>query len=198
MRVLIAEDEAAVAASLGKQLEELGHTVVGEAADGVEAVQLAAALQPEAILMDIAMPEMDGIEAAREIAQQSPRPVIFLSGFFDEELLRGVVEAGGMAYLLKPATASQLGAALSLAAQRFGEMDDLRQQVTQLNEALEARKLVTRAKGALMERHGWTEQEAHRRMQKEASSRNMKLADLARALLTAEAVEASAGDRSAK
>jgi AmiR/NasT family two-component response regulator len=188
MRVLIAEDDAVVAASLGKQLEELGHHVVGEAADGREAVKLAASLQPEAIVMDIAMPDLDGIGAAREIARQCPRPVIFLSGFFDEALLHGVVEAGGMAYLLKPATASQLGAALSLAVQRFGEMGDLRQQVTQLNEALETRKLVARAKGTLMERHGWTEQEAHRTLQKEASSRNMKLADLAQAILTAEAV----------
>lgn len=197
MRVLIAEDETAVAVALGKQLEELGHTVVGEAANGGEAVRLAADLQPDVIVMDIAMPDMDGIEAAREIARQGPRPVVFLSGFFDQELLQGVAQAGGMAYLLKPATASQLEVALSLAVERFGEMDDLRQQVTQLNEALEARKLVARAKGGLMERYGWTEQEAHRRMQKEASSRNMKLADLARALLTAEAVEASAGDRSA-
>lgn len=197
MRVLVAEDEAAVAASLGKQLEELGHQVVGEAANGAEAVRLAAALRPEAIIMDIAMPDMDGIEAAREIARQGPLPVIFLSGFFDQELLHGVAEAGGMAYLLKPATASQLGAALSLAVERFGEMDDLRQQATRLSEALETRKLVARAKGALMERHGLTEQEAHRRMQKEASGRNMKLVDLARALLMAEAVEGSVGGGSA-
>ncbi len=189
LRVMIAEDDTAVATALAQQVESLGHRVVAEAADGREAVRLAVEVRPQAIIMDIDMPDMDGIEAAREIARQAPLPVIFLSGFFDQDLLNGVVGAGGMAYLLKPATVGQLEAALSLAAQRFGEMRDLQAQVEQLNEALEARKLVARAKGALMERHGWGEQEAHRHLQKEASRLNMKLADLARAILAVEAME---------
>jgi len=195
LRVMIAEDDTAVATALAQQVESLGHRVVAEAADGREAVRLAVEVRPQAIIMDIDMPDMDGIEAAREIARQAPLPVIFLSGFFDQDLLNGVVGAGGMAYLLKPATASQLEAALSLAARRFGEMRDLQAQVEQLNEALEARKLVARAKGALMERHGWGEQEAHRHLQKEASRLNMKLADLARAILAVEAKEGGPGAR---
>jgi len=182
---LLAEDEPAVAASIEEQLRALGHEIVGEAMTGKEAVSLAAQTKPDLVVMDIMMPDGDGIEAARQIAEQSPTPVVFLSGHFDEELLEGVVASGGLAYLLKPATSDQLQAALTLAQERFREMKDLRGQVHRLEQALEARKLVTRAKGLLMQRHGLTEEEAHRRMQKEASRSNMKLVDLARAILAA-------------
>ncbi len=186
LRILLAEDEPAVAASIGEQLKALGHEIVGEAATGKEAIDLAAQGKPDVVVMDIMMPDGDGIEAARQIAEQSPTPVVFLSGHFDEELLEGVVASGGLAYLLKPATSDQLQAALTLAQERFREMEDLGAQVRRLERALEARKLVTRAKGLLMQRHGLSEEEAHRRMQKEASRSNTKLVDLARAILTAE------------
>lgn len=186
LRILLAEDEPAVAASVEEQLKALGHEIVGEAATGRDAVGLAVQTKPDVVVMDIIMPDGDGIEAARLIAEQSPTPVVFLSGHFDEGLLEGVLAAGGLAYLLKPATSDQLQAALTVARQRFREMKDLRDQVGHLERALEARKLVTRAKGLLMQRHGLTEEEAHRRMQKEASRSNTKLVDLARALLAAE------------
>ena len=186
LRILLAEDEPAVAASVEEQLRALGHEIVGEAATGQEAVSLAAQTEPDVVVMDIVMPDGDGIEAARRIAEQSPTPVVFLSGHFDEELLEGVVASGGLAYLLKPATSGQLQAALTLARERFREMKDLRDQARRLEQALDARKLVTRAKGLLMRRHGLTEEEAHRRMQKEASRSNMKLVELARAILAAE------------
>ena len=186
LRILLAEDEPAVAASVEEQLRALGHEIVGEAATGEEAVSLAAQTEPDVVVMDIVMPDGDGIEAARRIAEQSPTPVVFLSGHFDEELLEGVVASGGLAYLLKPATSGQLQAALTLARERFREMKDLRDQARRLEQALDARKLVTRAKGLLMRRHGLTEEEAHRRMQKEASRSNMKLVQLARAILAAE------------
>lgn len=186
MKVLLAEDEPAVAASVAQQLTALGHSVVAEAATGREAVEMAARTEPEVVVMDIVMPDGDGIEAARRIAEQAPCPVVFLSGHFDEELLRGVAEAGGLGYLLKPATPDQLQAALTLAQRRFAEMADIRDQAAKLEQALAARKLVARAKGVLMERHGLSEQEAHRRMQKEASRSNLKLADLARAMLAAD------------
>jgi len=186
LRILLAEDEPAVAASVEEQLRALGHEIVGEAATGEEAVSLAAQTEPDVVVMDIVMPDGDGIEAARRIAEQSPTPVVFLSGHFDEELLEGVVASGGLAYLLKPATSGQLQAALTLARERFREMKDLRDQARRLEQALDARKLVTRAKGLLMRRHGLTEEEAHRRMQKEASRSNMKLVELARAILAAE------------
>lgn len=185
-RILLAEDEQAVAVSLRAQLRGLGHEVVGEAASGEEAVRLAAKIKPDLVVMDIKMPDGDGIEAARQIAEQSPLPVVFLSGYFDEDLLAGVTASGGLAYLLKPATSDQLQAALMLASTRFGEMEDLREQAARLQQALEARKLVARAKGLLMARQGLTEEEAHRRMQKEATRSNMRLADLARAILAAE------------
>jgi len=186
LRVLLAEDEPAVAASVEQQLRALGHEVVGEASTGDEAVSLAAAQRPDVVVMDIRMPDGDGIEAARRIAEQNPLPVVFLSGHFDEELLAGVTAAGGLAYLLKPATSDQLEAALTLARRRFLEMEDLREQVARLEHALEVRKLVARAKGVLMQRQGLSEEEAHRQMQKEASHSNLKLVDLARAILAAE------------
>ena len=184
LRVLVAEDESIVAASLVEQLRGLGHDVVGEAATCREVVRMAAETNPDVILMDIKMPDCDGIEAAREISQRQPVPVVFLTGHFDQHLLAGAVESGGMAYLLKPAGPEQLQSALSLARRRFEEMSDLRAQVGRLEEALEVRKLLSRAKGLLMAQHGLTEEEAHRRMQKEASRANLKLAEVARAILT--------------
>jgi len=186
LRILLAEDESAVAASLHEQLRALGHEVIGEAATGEQAVAMAAEMRPDVVIMDIMMPDGDGIEAARRIAEQSPLPVVFLSGHFDEQLLEGVVGSGGLAYLLKPASADQLQAALTLARERFRQLGDLREQARRLEQALEARKLVTRAKGLLMARHGMTEEEAHRQMQKEASRSNTKLADLARAILASD------------
>ena len=184
--VVLAEDEPAVATSIMEQLHALGHRVVGEAGTGEDAVRLAAEKRPEVIVMDIRMPDCDGIEAARRIAECSPIPVVFLSGHFDEELLAGVAEAGGLAYLLKPATSEQLQAALELAHARFAEMRDLKDHIARLNHALEVRKLVARAKGILMQRHGLSEQDAHRRLQQEASRSNLKLVELARAILSAE------------
>ncbi len=196
LRVLLAEDEPAVAASLEQQLRALGHQVVAEATTGSEAVSLSAERRPDVIVMDIRMPDCDGIEAARRIAEQCPVPVVFLSGHFDEGLLTGVTAAGGLAYLLKPATSDQLQAALALARSRFLEMQDLREQAVRLEQALEVKKLVARAKGLLMQRQGLSEEEAHRQMQKEASRSNLKLVDLARAILAAEPLlSLESGDR---
>ena len=186
LKVLLAEDEPAVAASIEQQIRALGHEVIAEATTGSEAVRLAAQKRPDVIVMDIRMPDCDGIEAARRIAEESPLPVVFLTGHFEEEFLAGASASGGLAYLLKPATSEQLQAALTLAYTRFAEMRDLKQQVVRLEKALEVRKLVSQAKGLLMARHGLSEEEAHRRMQKEASRSNQKLVDLARAVLATE------------
>jgi len=185
LRILIADDETAVAAALAGQLKALGHCVVGEAGTGREAVRLAAEMRPDVVVMDIRMPDGDGIEAAKRMADFAPVPVLFLSGHFDQDLLEGVVESGGLAYLMKRATSEQLQAALALVRKRFAEMTDLRDQVSRLGEALEARKLIGRAKGLLMDRQGLTEEEAHRQMQKEASRSNTRLVDLAKAILEA-------------
>ncbi|MFB3880413.1 MAG: ANTAR domain-containing response regulator [Armatimonadota bacterium] len=185
-RVVLAEDESAVAASVAGQLQAMGHRVIGEAGTGEEAVKLAAECRPDVIVMDIRMPDCDGIEAARRIAEQTPTPVVFLTGYFDSELLAGATAAGGLAYLLKPASSEQLAAALELARTRFAEITDLKDHIARLNEALEARKLVARAKGILMAHHGISENEAHKRMQREASRANRKLVDLARAIISAQ------------
>jgi AmiR/NasT family two-component response regulator len=188
LRVLLAEDEPAVAASLEQQLTALGHRVIAEAATGREAVALAAGKKPDVVIMDIMMPDCDGITAAHSISEHSPLPIVFLTGHFEEELVAGASASGGLAYLLKPATSEQLQAALSLAHRRFSELQDLREQVSRLEEALEARKAISRAKGILMQRHGLSEEEAHRRLQKEASRSQSTVAELARAILRAEPV----------
>jgi len=186
-RVLLAEDEASVAASVAAQLRALGHQVVAEAATGQEAVALAERTKPDIAILDIRMPDGDGMDAARRIVERQPLPVVFLTGHFDERLVAEAVESGGFAYLLKPVTTDQLQAALVLARQRFEEVAGLRDQAARLSQALEARKLVSRAKGLLMERHGLSEEEAHRRMQKEASRSNTRLVEVARAILAARA-----------
>lgn len=185
LAVLVAEDETTVASGIAAQLHLLGHRVVGKAGTGAEAIRYAAETHPDAIIMDIIMPDGDGIGAARTISSACPTPVVFLSGHFDTVLLQGVVDVGGMAYLLKPASNEQLQAALSLAVLRFRELKDTQEQVHRLDEALEHRKLLSKAKGLIMAEHGISEQEAHRWLQKEASRANVKLVDLARALIAA-------------
>lgn len=192
-RILLAEDEAAVAASVGEQLRALGHEVVAEATTGREAVSLATRTKPDLLIMDIKMPGGDGIEAAREIAERCPIPIVFLSGHFDEDLLAGVTASGGLAYLLKPASSDQLQAALALASTRFDEMESLREQAARLQEMLEARKLISRAKGLLMQRHGLTHEDARRHMQKEAVRSSMRLVDFARAILAGDVLQREPG-----
>lgn len=192
LKILLAEDESAVAISIKRQLHNLGHQVVAEATTGREAIELTARERPDVVIMDIKMPDCDGIEAAHHIAQESPTPVVFLSGYFDKELLTGVIASGGLAYLLKPVTSDQLHAAISLACTRFGEMRDLHEQSARIEQALEERKLISRAKGVIMQQRGVSEQDAHRLMQKRASRSNMRLADLARAILTANSIIAPA------
>jgi response regulator NasT len=186
--VLLAEDEGAVAASVAAQLAGLGHRVLAEAVTGSEAVALAISLKPQVIIMDIVMPDCDGIEAARKISQDCPTPVVFLSGHFDQALLQGVTEAGGLAYLLKPATPDQLQAALTLAVRQFREIQDMQEQLTRLDQALEDRKVLAKAKGLIMAQHGITEQETHRWLQKQASRSNVALIELARAIVAASPV----------
>ena len=185
--ILVVDDNPINIKGISKYLNEAGFKTIS-AQSGKEALILAERYQPFAITMDIIMPDLDGIEAAREIARLSPRPIVFLSGHFDQELLEGIVAAGGLAYLLKPVTADQLQAAFSLATKRFVEMSELREQVSKLEEALEIRKLISQAKGLLMERYGITEEEAHRRLQREASRSSRKTVDIARAIITAESV----------
>lgn len=186
LRILIADDESIRVLSLRVQLQNLGYQVVGEASNGREAVELARRLMPDLIIMDIKMPVMDGIEAAEIITREHPVPIILLTAYSEAELARRAAETNISAYLMKPVSEDDLLPAITLAMTRFRQFQALRQEVESLREALEARKLVERAKGILMRRLNLTEEEAFRRMQRRSQDLNKKLSEVAEAIILAD------------
>ncbi len=186
LRILIADDESLRVMSLKGQLETLGHKVVAEAANGKEAVRLAQELKPDMAILDIKMPEMDGIEAAQKITEERPIPIILLTAYSERELAERAAMANVSAYLMKPVSEQDLLPAIALAVQRFKEFQSLHQEVDNLRDALETRKLVERAKGILMRRLNLTEEEAFRRMQRRSQNENKKLGEIAQAIITAD------------
>jgi AmiR/NasT family two-component response regulator len=184
--VLIAEDDPVIAMGLEHSLLEMGHEVVGRAEDGAKAVAEALRLLPDAVVMDLMMPGMDGIAACREISQRRRMPVVALTAFDDPGLVEGAIEAGVAAYLVKPVTARQVDSALRLAVSRHAEFEAMRQEVGRLAEALETRKLVERAKGILMKRGGLSEAEAFLRIQRRARESGRKMAEVAKEVIAAE------------
>src|SRR3954452_8633893 len=168
MRVLIAEDEALIRLDLREMLEEEGFDVVGEAADGEQAVALAKDLKPDLVICDVKMPKMDGIAAAAQITEARIAPVVMLTAFSQRDLIERARDAGAMAYLVKPFQKRDLLPAIEMASSRFAEIRALESEVTGLRERLEARKLIERAKGTLMTKHGLSEPEAFRWIQRAA------------------------------
>ena len=148
LRVVIAEDEALIRLDLKEMLEEEGYEVAGEAADGEKAVELASALKPDLVILDVKMPILDGISAAERIAAQQIAPVVILTAFSQRELVERARDAGAMAYLVKPFTKADLVPAIEIAVSRFQEMSALGTEVGTLRERLEVRKVLDRAKGA--------------------------------------------------
>jgi len=188
LRILIADDEAIRLMTLRTQLRSLGFEVVGEATDGEEAVRLAQERELDLAILDIKMPGLDGVSAAQRILQHRPIPIILLTAYSEVELVERALEAGVFAYLVKPVTEEDLLPAILLARKRFEEFRMLQEEVQDLREALEARKLIERAKGILMKRLGISEQEAFRRMQVQSQKENRKLVEIARAIITAHGV----------
>lgn len=186
LRILIADDESIRLMSLRAQLTALGHEVIAEAATGEEAVTLAAALRPDLAILDIKMPVTDGIEAAERITQTHPMPIILLTAYSEEQLVERAARANISAYLMKPVAEEDLLPALALALIRFQEFQTLRQEVADLREALEARKVIEKAKGILMRRLDLTEEEAFRRLQKRSQDVNRRLAEVAEAIVMAD------------
>ena len=182
-RVLIAEDEALIRLDLSEMLREEGYDVVGEAGDGQEAVELAEALRPDLVIMDVKMPRRDGIDAASEIAAKRIAPIVILTAFSQRDLVEKARDAGAMAYLVKPFSASDLIPAIELAMSRFAEITGLESEVADLNERLETRKLVERAKGILQAKHGMTEPEAFSWMQRAAMDRRTSMKRVAEVVL---------------
>ena len=168
-RVVIAEDEALIRLDLAEMLAEEGYDVVGQAGDGEKAVALAEELRPDLVVLDVKMPKLDGITAAQRIAEQRIAPVVILTAFSQRELVERARAAGAMAYLVKPFQKSDLVPAIEIALSRFAELAALEQEVATLNERLETRKIVERAKGQLMSAYGMTEPQAFKWIQRNAS-----------------------------
>jgi two-component system, response regulator PdtaR len=187
VRVLIAEDEALIRMDLREMLEEEGHEVVAEARDGAEAVTLARAARPDVVFMDVKMPNVDGIEAARTIAEESIAPVVMVTAFSQATLVEEAARAGAMGYVVKPFSRNDIVPAMQVAVSRYAEMNVLAQQVGDLAERLETRKVLDRAKGLLMA-SGLSEPEAFHRLQKLAMDKRKSLREVAEAVVTAHEV----------
>jgi two-component system, response regulator PdtaR len=177
VRVLIAEDETIIRLDLKELLERAGFEVCAEARDGAEAVELARSEEPDVAVLDVKMPRLDGIEAARRILDERPIPIVMLTAYGQEELVSRAVEAGVFGYLVKPFREQDLVPAIRAARARHEELAAVREEADSLSEALAARKLIERAKGLLMEREKLTEGEAFARLRKasQASGRPMKV-----------------------
>ncbi|MEO5609938.1 MAG: response regulator [Ornithinibacter sp.] len=182
-RVLVAEDEAIIRIDLAEMLGEAGYDVVGQAGDGEQAVELTRTLRPDIVIMDVKMPVMDGITAAEAISKERICPVVMLTAFSQTELVERARDAGVMAYVVKPFTASDVTPALDIALSRWSELTQLESEVADLGERLETRKAVDRAKGVLMTKLKVSEAEAFRWLQKTAMDRRMGMREVSEAVV---------------
>jgi response regulator NasT len=193
-RVVIAEDEALIRLDLKEMLEEDGYEVVGEAGDGETAVRLTVENVPDLVILDVRMPILDGISAAERIAADRIAPVVILTAFSQRELVERARDAGAMAYLVKPFTKADLVPAIEMAMSRFQEIKSLEAEVGSLEERLETRKALDRAKGLLQGARGWSEQEAFRFIQKTSMDRRMTMRAVAEAVIAGGFGESPASD----
>ncbi len=185
MRVLIAEDDPIIALGLETKLAALGHEVVARVADGHSAVREAARTCPDAVVMDVVMPGIDGLEAACAITRSRPVPIVAITAHDQSEFVERAIRCGVAAYLVKPVDGRQVERALRLAVSRYAEFETMRTEVGRLQEALETRRLVERAKGILMHRAGLPEEEAFLKIQRRARDSNRTMADVARQIIDA-------------
>jgi two-component system, response regulator PdtaR len=190
VRVLIAEDETIIRLDLRGLLEGAGHEVCAEARDGAEAVELARSEQPDVALLDVKMPRLDGIEAARQILEERPIPIVMLTAYGQDELVSRAVEAGVFGYLVKPFRETDLLPAIQTARARHDELVALREEADSLAEALAARKSIERAKGLLMEKEGLSEPDAFARLRRASQLSGRPLKVVAEALIATFAADA--------
>ncbi len=188
IRVIIADDESLIRMDLREMLTNLGYLVVGEAGDGRSAVNLAREVRPDIVIMDVKMPDMDGIEAARLLTEERIAPVLLLSAYSQQELVQRARQAGVAGYLVKPFRESDLTPAIEVVLARFSEFRALEREVASLGDALETRKLVDRAKGILMDTQGLNENDAFRRIQKMSMNNRKSMRSVAEAIILAHQV----------
>ena len=185
-RVVIAEDEAIIRLDLKETLEEEGYTVVGETGRGDEAVRLVRELEPDIAILDIKMPGLDGLAAAREIAGERRAAVLILTAFSQRDLIEQARDAGALAYLVKPFERTELVPAVEVALGRFRELRALADQTASLEEQLETRKIVDRAKGKLMDEFGLNESSAFTFIQRKAMSERVTMRDVSQRIIDGE------------
>jgi AmiR/NasT family two-component response regulator len=185
-RVVLAEDEALIRLDLKEMLEEEGYEIVAEAGDGESAVRLAGEHRPDLVVLDIKMPGLDGLSAAKRISEERLGPVLILTAFSQKDLVERAAQAGAMGYLVKPFQKGDLIPAIELAMARYGEMQALESEVADLSERLETRKLVDRAKGVLMDRYSMREADAFRFLQKTAMDHRLAMGEVARRVVEGE------------
>ncbi len=188
-RVIVADDESIIRVDLKEMLAALGYLVVGEAGDGISAVNLARELKPDLVIMDVKMPDLDGIAAAKILTEERISPVLLLTAFSQQELVEGAKDAGVVGYVVKPFREAELVPAIEVALARFREFRALEKETNSLRETLETRKLVERAKGILMDTQGLKEAEAFRKIQKLSMNTRRSMREIAEAILLAHEVE---------
>jgi two-component system, response regulator PdtaR len=188
LRIVIADDEPIIRLDLRRTLENMGHLVIGEAGDGAQAVDIIRELKPDVAILDIKMPNMDGIDAAKVVSLEGLAPVLLLTAYSQKDLVERAREAGVFAYLVKPFKEADLMPAIEIAMARFKEFMDLENEVTSLEEKLETRKAVDRAKGILMDMYGLKEQDAFRRIQVQSMNTRKSMREIAEAIIIANSV----------
>ncbi|HYJ12663.1 MAG TPA: response regulator [Thermomicrobiales bacterium] len=192
-RIVIADDESLIRLDLREMLTHLGYDVIGEAGDGRSAMELARRLRPDLLIMDIKMPDLDGISAAEELTRERIAPVVLVTAYSDQGLVERAREAGVVGYVVKPFREAELMPVIELSRARFDEFRTLEKEVGSLKEALETRKLIERAKGVLMESHGLRESEAFHRIRKTSMDARKSMKEVAEAILLAYEMEFSIG-----
>lgn len=180
---VVAEDESLIQLDIVETLEEAGFTVVGQARNGQEAVELVREHRPNVVVMDVKMPVLDGIAAAEIIGKETLAPVVMLTAFSQQDLVERAGEAGAMAYVVKPFTPAELIPAIEIAISRFEQMSALQGEVSDLKERFESRKIIDRAKGLLNQQMGLSEPEAFRWIQKASMDRRLTMRQVAQAVI---------------
>lgn len=183
LKIIIADDEPIIRMDLREILEDAGHKVIGEAANGEKAVELARKYKPDLVILDIKMPKMDGITAAKIIGDEKIAPVLLLTAFSQPEIVERATESGVLAYLVKPVQEANLFPAMEVAMSRWQEIQQLEEELIKIKGTLESRKTLDRAKGILMDAYNITESEAFRRIQKYAMSKRKTVKEVAEAII---------------